>query len=702
MGKKHVFSSLQLKSEGDEFFIEGVVSSTNPDLGNDIVSASCLNQMADIINSSSTSGRPIPIGYEHTEFLGGHPDLVPLGSLSKAWVDGDKLMVRGSLNSTLASFKEAKSAIERGELNGLSIEYIPELTQDTFLGGEKHRLIDSLKKLVGVAVTARPMNPDAYMGFAAKNLNFEKLHSRVKLDGKNLEVVGMSEEDPKKEEGAEEVPEAGSAPDGGAEEKALHTYKGKKKKEVEEKMVSIDAERLVKLESFEAKELEAAEESRFKGMFDKYFKQEASKFAPAGAPALNGDKFGKRMPDEFEAWSQSLESGNPDVMYKAAARMVDFYEGKGVQFGTVSRTPKNLFFKMDRSGDDVYTSTASNKIQLKKLELKAQIEHDTDRTTTGTEYFLSGPLLNDVFGPAIITHLNESHTFYGLLRKEDVGGRIGDTYGFRFKYGRGTETANYDESATDDPAGVVIQRKKAHIPVVWYRAVGQVSGPTIEAARGQGGIGDAFATEVRDVTERLINAVNVDLFDSSSPADGMTRGGQAMSLRWLCDDGTTNTTLYSYTRTAGNFTTLQGVLTAKSNTPNPVKNDLRTMWATVMENGASKPDLMYVTSYTQLRKIMNLLDDQQRFMNTTTANAGFEGMPTFDGIPVHADKDCDDGFIYLLDARHTFLAVQLPPTIEELSKTGDFRKFQVKTYYALVGTAPNHNYLMTGFNTSAP
>ena len=219
------------------------------------------------------------------------------------------------------------------------------------------------------------------------------------------------------------------------------------------------------------------------------------------------------------------------------------------------------------------------------------------------------------------------------------------------------------------------------------------------AARGRGGIGDAFALEVRDQTEELLNKLNIDIFDSSSPADGMTRGNQIMSLRWLLDDATTHTTLYGHDRSGGNFTTLQGNLDAKSGTPNPVKNDLRTMWTTVIENGATKDDLIYVTSWTQMRKILNLLDDAQRF-NATQPRAGFEGMPTFDGIPIHADQDCDNGFIYLLDMRHTFLSIQLPPTMEELAKTGDFRKFHIKTYWALVGTAPNRNMLITGYNTS--
>ncbi len=44
------------------FVVEGVVSTSTPDLGNDIVTDSALNQMAEMMNSSFNSGSPLPLG----------------------------------------------------------------------------------------------------------------------------------------------------------------------------------------------------------------------------------------------------------------------------------------------------------------------------------------------------------------------------------------------------------------------------------------------------------------------------------------------------------------------------------------------------------------------------------------------------------------------------------------------------------------
>ncbi len=715
MGKSYLFSDfIEVKATDTEYIVEGVISSTNPDLVDDIVTENALRQMADMVNVAAAKGQPLPLGYEHTEHLGGTPNIVPLGNLFKAWVSDGKLFAQATLNKALKVFNEAKTAIERRDLHSFSIEYNhdPSKTHETFIDGVKRRIIDGMNNLVGVAVTGRPLNRDAAMNFAAKNLDYEK----AKMDVKS-EVNEMSEKKIPVEKKHDEVKPDEKAPEGGApapdnsegeskpEEKNLHDkaedLKKKKKVQVQDgkSEFEVSAEDFDLLKEFKAKKAEETETSKVQTMFKKFFQEEITKVMPSAAPILNGDKPGSSdLPNEIKQWGASIDSGSTELMYKSAAKLVDFYEDRGYEITLKGYGRGKSFVDPSNSGEEPSASWSSNKIQLKTVELKAQIEHDTGRITSGTEYFLSGPLLNDVFGPAIISHLNESNTLYGRLRKENANGRFGDTYGFRFKYTRAS-AGSYNESATDDPTAAIVSRNKAHIPFVWYRSVGQVSGPTMVAARGQGGIGDAFAEEARDHMEGLIQSVGTDLFDNSGPVDGMTRGGQLMALRYLVDDASTHTTLYSLTRTGGNFTTLQGNITAKASTPNPTKNDLRTAWTTVANNGASKGDLAYIMNYTQLRKILNLLDDAQRF-NNTTPRAGFEGLPTFDGIPIVIDDQCTAGFIYLLDMRHTFLAIQLPPTMDELAKTGDFKKFQIKTYLALVCTAPNRNFLFTGFNTS--
>lgn len=702
MGKSYVFSeSIQVKSDSnDEVVVQGIISTTNPDLGRDIVTEGALHQMADSINNSFTSGTPLPLGFEHTEILGGHPNLVPIGSFVKAWVEEGKLYAKATVNKSLSIFKEVKSALDRRDLHSFSIEYVPEQVEDTLLNGVPHRIINTLKSIIGAALTGRPMNNEAVINFAAKNLNFN-----LKPEVKDMETTNNPDTEKNDDVAAPVEPQPA---DPQTEPATEPTEEPSKILEVQTKTNSpnnrniSDAE-FKEFEDYRKKKQQESEESQFKSMFEKYYKDFEQQTLSKVAPAMESGKFSQpsQIPAEVKAWQDAIDSGSSEKMFEAAGKLVSFYEGKGMQYGTVARSAGKLFFKdqavKGMNGMELGESNAG-RFNLDTVQVKAQIEHDTNRTTSGSDYYQSGPLLNDIYSPAMITHLNESHTMYALMRKEDASD-FGSTYGFRFKYARTGATANYDEDSTDAPTAANISYKKAQIPMMLYRSVGQVAEYTIAAARGRGGIGDAFSLAVRDHTENLLNSINVDIFDSSSSSAGMTVGNQMLSLRYLADDSSTYTTLYGHDRTSGNFTTLQGNLTAKSGTPEPNKDDLRLMWATSVEKGANMQDLVFVTSFTQLRKLLGQMDDMQR-INGEVPHAGFRGMPTFDGIPIHADKDCDDGFIYLVDLRHTFLGVLLPPTIDELAKNGDYRKFQIKTYFNMVCTAPNHNYLMTGFNTS--
>ena len=692
MGKAWLFSeAVEVKSENDEYFVEGVISTTSPDLGNDIVSEKALSQIANTINNASDEGKPLSVGYEHTELLGGHPNLVPLGHFVKAWIEGGKLFAKATLNKALSIFNEVKTALERKDLHSFSIEYIPGDVQYTLVNGLKHRIINTFKALAGAALTGRPMNGEAMItAVSAKNLDFAKIGYPVNFKGEHE----IHEETHKEEAMTDEEKKKKAMKD-----KEQHMEEKKMETEtVQTKKFEVSQEQYEQLTELKNRQDEEKTNGKMKEVALKLIQEEMAKATSSTGPSFGStQKFDTasqtQQPEAVKDWVASVEGKgvSANQKWKAAAKLHNYFEAKGRSPTAPEKTSLNNW-SMKIGGDE-------RGFEMKSAyEYKAQIEHDTNRTTTGTEYFLAGPDLNDIYNPAIVSHLNERHTTYNLLRKVDGSG-YGDTYGFKFKYGRNTDTVQYDESGTDNPTAAVTNRKKAHIPFMWYRKVGQVSGPAITAASGRGGIGDVYSEEVKDQTEALLQAINVDIFDSSTPSAGMTRGGQILSLAYLVEDGTTNTTLYAHTRTSGNFTTLQGSLTAKTGSPNPSKDDLRTLWTTSEANGAEHNDLVFVTSFTQIRKLMGMLDDGQRYMGTN-ANAGFTGQFSFDGIPVFADATTDAGYIYLLDTRYTYLVVQLPPTIEELAKLGDYRKFQIKTYFLLVGEAPNHNGLMTGFNTS--
>ena len=112
--KSYIFTDLEVKSEGEDFFIEGYASSVNKDLGNDELTEDCLRQMADLINSKN-----IKLGFDHTEILGGRPTLEAVGRLIEAKVENGKLWVKGILDKTFSHIEQLKQKIQNKFLDGM-------------------------------------------------------------------------------------------------------------------------------------------------------------------------------------------------------------------------------------------------------------------------------------------------------------------------------------------------------------------------------------------------------------------------------------------------------------------------------------------------------------------------------------------------------------------------------------------------------
>ena len=72
----YIFTDLEMKSVDGNFYIEGIASSVNKDLGNDVITEECLHEMKDKINQGN-----IKLGFDHTELLAGRPTLEAVGRL---------------------------------------------------------------------------------------------------------------------------------------------------------------------------------------------------------------------------------------------------------------------------------------------------------------------------------------------------------------------------------------------------------------------------------------------------------------------------------------------------------------------------------------------------------------------------------------------------------------------------------------------
>jgi len=173
-GKSFLFSDkIKIKEVDDNFFIEGFISSTDSDLGDEIVMPSAQQQLIDEINTKG-----MKIGYAHQE-VRGEPRIMAIGNLFEAKQEGDSTWAKGVLNKTSAFFNEVKDALigitidgkENKFLDAFSIEYVSLKEETKEIDGVMKRLIHSIKP-VGVSLTGRPMNEDAFItSFYAKEVD---------------------------------------------------------------------------------------------------------------------------------------------------------------------------------------------------------------------------------------------------------------------------------------------------------------------------------------------------------------------------------------------------------------------------------------------------------------------------------------------------------------------------------------------------
>ena len=681
--KSFYFTDLELKSVDGEFYIEGIASSINKDLGNDTLTKECLQQMADIINSKN-----VKLGYDHTELLGGRPTLEAVGRLIEGKVQDGKLWVKGLLDKTFTHFNDIKEKIEKKFLDGLSIEYQvnPEKTLEDYKGSIRHRIIGGLKTLMGVALTPRPMNQDSYFDYFVKHLGAET---------KQVDDSKMSEKDIDNTKNKSEVKQMAEEEEQNKEETPVDAPKEKpeEKKDEEEptEIKSVDFEKLGK-EVYE-KQQQEKKITEMKSYMKQILDTEMKKVPE---PYLNPEeKFGQPKSPydaELKHWRDVNKDNTVDVevKYQAAAALHD----KLHSFGITQRQSGTFRFKKPGQNFAV-GGKAAQELEVKHFEYKAQLEHDTDKVAD-TDYYQNAAELNDVYDPVIVSHLNDKTTLWGLMKKKSVADQGGDRYGFRVWKSRiegigGSSSAYYyDEAAT--LAGYHATMLKCQIPFMQYGVTVQISGLMVAESRGS--VGDLFAKQIQRATADLLRGINADLYGTSY---GMTDGGAILGLEVIGDDAGTYAAIYGQDRAT--YTTLQGTDDAQSGTPNIDKPLLRKMKRTVEKNGANTSQLIYVCDQIQRDKMLGLLDPAQR-INNTSPRAGFEGLPMFDGIPIHADDQCNDGYIYCLPMDSYYAAVLVAPTYEDLAKTDDSKKGFIKTYFAVLCENPNWVYKVTGLLTT--
>jgi len=159
-----IFSSgkVELKQEGEDFYVEGYISTSDLDLVNDIVTKNCLIDMAEQMRE-----RTIKLDIEHESFIGKskieqeiNKTIIPAAKIEDFLMDKKGLKVRAMLNRHIKRFEEVKNSIRDGFLDAFSIAFVPVKAEIAIKDGQEIRLLEKVN-LLNVAFTGNPINTNA-------------------------------------------------------------------------------------------------------------------------------------------------------------------------------------------------------------------------------------------------------------------------------------------------------------------------------------------------------------------------------------------------------------------------------------------------------------------------------------------------------------------------------------------------------------
>jgi len=665
---KHNYTSgLQLKSEGEsdltEYYVEGFISDTLPDLVGDRVL--CQAKLVEQINNLAESNK-VTLHHDRA-------DATVAAKLTGAELRDGKAYGYVQLNRFHPDFDKTRYEIENRFIDGFSIEYLEVDGQwrDNEHGG--HDLYDI--QMRGVGLASRAVNPRAEI-----TNSYEKEKMVIPLlmsedtnmaEKEVMETPVIAKEEAVEAPKEEIVEETTEAP---AEETP--------KEEVSEEEPEVAAEEPVAAE--EAKEDLALTEVEKKEILSSRKEKESNEMVDA---ILSNPKF-KEAFNKVEVENKVLKNEAPAP--KEAVHIKEFNEAIAMKDNKVSIKEQldlakevcekeGLYIKamqvssvpVEMRSDFNFKSEGPNgsALAVKEMKVKA-LETDTNSTT----FVQSATELNDVYQPVIFNMLNDRTTTFGLLPKDDMS--MMQMVQWRARNVRNASSGAYAEGAAITKGNTTRQKLETNFK---YYAVGvQVTGQMIASARGS--VGDIFNMEVQDATRDLLKTLNTDLHTEQG-AETQTK---VIGIPFVTDS-TTNATLYGLTRSATNLLLSNNIAGGSAVI---TKAKLREAIRTAEINGADRGNLIFVTSYAQRDKVVGLYDSTQR-QNNVSARFGFEGMATFDGVPIHADADhATTTEIQLIDLDSVRIGIQVPPTFETLAKSDDSESGFIKTYLSVYYKAP--------------
>jgi len=244
-------------------------------------------------------------------------------------------------------------------------------------------------------------------------------------------------------------------------------------------------------------------------------------------------------------------------------------------------------------------------------------------------------------------------------------------------------------------------KTRRHLQIRMLRAYGRVTGYMYAASKPyleSGGYIDALALEVKNRTIALKRLEENAIFLGDSVAD-WTDYNSTTQDNDMSFDG-----LYQLISNA-NSNGLGGSSSYVTDNAGAALT-VAIMRASIQtcRTGGGDPNLM-VCDYATYDTIKGLLDDNQRYINTTNIAWGITSI-VFEGIPIIASRflstdvgagtgvPADAKSLFILDTNVIEMRVLQDATYEELGQQNDSKRFMVKEYVALVVKAPVFNHVV--------
>ena len=182
------FNLIEVKSEdgtGRKYYIEGHISTIDPDTVGDITTDSCQNDLVE-----QTSTKDITMDLDHESFRnsdGSLPDRelnkIPVAKIVESKRTALGTYVKAMLNIDHPNFSNILSSIKNGFLHSFSIAYHVTEAVKKIIDGKTFRLLNKVE-LRNVGITGNPVNPNATFSVSLKShiIKMEESQENSKLE----------------------------------------------------------------------------------------------------------------------------------------------------------------------------------------------------------------------------------------------------------------------------------------------------------------------------------------------------------------------------------------------------------------------------------------------------------------------------------------------------------------------------------------